>query len=100
MELAREKRPGHLRFCVPNYATFIHADRITRCTCTAKGDAASGTVHFRVSDLYEGDVDYLAKRQKGKWHITEFRLPRYGFRVVRNPKGLWKKQELSPKGKE
>lgn len=77
-------------------ATVIHADRITKLTCTVDGDRATGTVWFRVPDLYEGDVDYVARWHGEAWGITEFLLPGYKARLVRNDKGLWRHEPLKP----
>lgn len=46
--------------------TFTHADRITDFTCDVEGDVAKGTVSFKVPDLYQDKVDYVAKRKDDK----------------------------------
>jgi len=94
-ELCREHRLGPLVFTAP-YATMIHADRITKLTCTVEGEKASGTVVFQAPGLYEGDVDYVAERADGQWRITEFLLPGYGLKTVRTGKGAWEARELKP----
>ncbi len=71
--------------------TFIHADRITDFTCNVTGDMAKGTVSFKVPDLYQGKVDYVAKRKDGKWKIEQFMLPAYDIHIVRNAEGTWGK---------
>ena len=79
------------------YATAIHANRITAVACQVEGDRATGTVSFRVPKLYEGNIPYVARRQGDAWQIVEFRLPGHGFRVVRDAKGKWKREELPSK---
>jgi len=71
--------------------TFIHADRITDFTCDVKGDAARGTVSFKVPDLYQGKVGYLARRKDGQWRIEEFIVPAYDIHVRRSEEGTWEK---------
>jgi len=80
------------------YATMIHANRITSVTCKVEGDRATGAVSFRVPELYEGRIPYVARRKGEAWQIVEFRLPGHGFRVLRDAKGKWKREELKPKG--
>ena len=84
----------------PPYATLLHADRITEFTCDVKGDTATGAVSFRVPELYEGNVDYVALRKEGRWRIEEFLLPGLSLKVVRQgtATGTWKLEEL--KGKD
>ena len=70
--------------------TFIHEDRITDFVCKVDGDVATGTVSFRVPELYEGKVDFVARRFRQGWGILEFRMPAYGIHIVRTKHGLWK----------
>lgn len=72
--------------------TFLHADRITDCSCEADGDTAKGTVSFEVSQLYQGKVDYVAKRRGGSWQIQEFIMSAYDIHLVRNAEGKWEKK--------
>jgi hypothetical protein len=95
-ELARQVRIGPVRVPTP-YATAIHADRITDFSCTVEGDRATGTVAFRVPKLYEGDVEYVARRTAEGWRVEAFGLPRAGLRVVRTAKGLWKMKPIEAK---
>jgi RNA polymerase sigma factor (sigma-70 family) len=91
------------------YGTFIQPDFITGLTCRVKGDVAKGAVsfrglYFRVRDLrdllskgepmYEGRVEYTARRVDDGWRIEEFRLPNYKVKVVRKADGNWKKEKL------
>ena len=71
--------------------TFLHADRITGCTCEVNGDTAKGTVSFEVPELYRGKVDYAAKRKDGTWQIQEFIMSAYDIHVIRNEEGKWQK---------
>jgi hypothetical protein len=77
----------------PEPITFVHADRITGCTCTVKADTATGTVSYQAPGLYEGKFDYIAKREKGKWQITELVMPARKTHIVRNAKGMWEKSK-------
>ncbi len=81
------------------YATFLHANRITKVAAGVRGDEARGKVGFRVPDLYEGAIDYVAKRENGKWTLTEFHLPAHGWNIVRDKAGRWKatQKEAAPK---
>jgi len=72
--------------------TFIHADRITDCSCKVDGDQATGTVTFKVPKLYQGKVDYMARRTDDKWQIVEFTMPGRDIHVVRGDDGNWKKK--------
>jgi len=81
-------RVGKLRL-LKGPVTFIHADRITDLTCNVEGDTAKGTVAFKVPDLYQGSVKYVAKRKDGNWQIQEFILPAYDTHLVRNAEGTW-----------
>jgi hypothetical protein len=79
---------GPLRFAF-GPVSMIQADRITDCTCNADGDKATGVVSFTVPELYQGKVQYSARREKGKWRIVEFRMPANGIRIVRMDDGKW-----------
>ena len=72
--------------------TFLHADRITDCSCEVNGDTAKGTVSFEVPDLYRGKVDYVAERKDDAWRIHEFVMSAYGIHIVRNAEGRWEKK--------
>ena len=98
-EAYRRVRLAAMQIPAVPYVTVIHADRITGCTCRVDGDAATGTVTFRAPELYEGEVDYLARKKGEAWQIVEFRLPDCGIRVVRTAKGSWKKEPWKPAAK-
>jgi hypothetical protein len=72
--------------------TFLHADRITGCSCKVDGDTATGTVAFEVPELYRGKVDYVAVRKDDSWQIREFIMSAYGIHLVRDAEGKWKKK--------
>lgn len=74
------------------YATFIHPEYITDCTCKVDGDTATGTVTFRAEKLYEGKVDYTARKKDGSWRIEEFRLPDLKIHTVLGADGKWVKK--------
>ena len=96
-EIYRTVGVGKLRVRVAP-CTLIHAERITDFTCKVSGEIATGSVSFRVPDLYEGKIDYVARRKGTAWQIEEFKLPGYGKNVVRDATGLWKVKELKPQG--
>jgi hypothetical protein len=79
-----------LRLFRPKYVTFLHADRITKCTVKASGDKAQGTVAFKAPKLYEGKVHYKAKKTAKGWRIVEFSLPAHGVKTQLQASGLWK----------
>jgi len=84
----RSKRRRHILL---GPVTLIHKDRITDFTCEVSGDKATGTVSFKVPELYQGKVDYVATKFGGKrWFITEFTMPAYGIHLVRAHDGQWK----------
>lgn len=72
--------------------TFLHADRITDCSCEVNGDTATGTVSFEVPELYRGNVDYVATRVGEVWEIQEFIMSAYHIHLVRNADGKWEKK--------
>jgi hypothetical protein len=90
-ELHRERRTGERRILL-GPVTFIHADRITDFKCKVNGDTAAGTVSFKVPELYQGQVEYVAQKLGGKWFISEFIMPAYRIHVVRGDDGLWKQK--------
>ena len=87
-ELAEET----LRNRLFGLATVIHADRITDITCEVGGDKAKGTVSFKVPDLYQGKVEYVAVKSDGKWKIVAFSMPARKIHIVRDESGNWKKK--------
>jgi hypothetical protein len=88
-ELYRTKKTGK-RVILLQPITFIHADRITDLTCEVKDDAASGSVSFKVPELYQGKVDYKARKHEGRWYVVEFGLPAYSMSVAIGNDGQWK----------
>jgi hypothetical protein len=74
-------------------ATFIHANRITEITCEVAGDKATGAVSFKVPELYQGKVSYVAQRKETGWQITEFSMPAHGIQVVRGENGMWQEKK-------
>ncbi|MBM3981379.1 MAG: hypothetical protein FJ304_14045 [Planctomycetes bacterium] len=73
-------------------STLIHPEYITDCTCKVEGEAAMGTVSFKVDKLYEGKIDYTARKKDGKWRIEEFRLPDYKVTLALGADGKWVKK--------
>ena len=90
-ELYQERRTGK-RGILLGPVTFIHSDRITDFTCDVKTDKATGTVSFKVPNLYQGKVNYVARKLGTKWFITEFIMPAHGIHLVRSDDGLWKEK--------
>jgi len=91
-------RPGDLTKAISSsqrsgYVSFIQPQFITDCTCETTGDQAEGIVTFK-SDLYAGRIPFIARLTKNGWAITEFHLPKYGTRVVRDDEGLWSQEDL------
>jgi hypothetical protein len=76
------------------YATFLQPDLITHCTCQSDGDTASGFVTFSAPDLYAGKVQFIARRNEGKWQIEEFHLTNYGIKTVLGNDGKWQQSPL------
>ena len=76
----------------PSYASMIHPEYITDCTCKVDGDTATGTVTFKVEKLYEGKIDYVARKKDGRWRIEEFNLPDVKMRTVLGADGKWVKK--------
>ena len=92
-ELAEEinrsvRGAGRFRFAL-GPVTMIHADRITDFTCKVDGDSAKGTVSFKVPKLYQGKVNYVARRKNEKWRLEEFTMPAYKIHLVLGDKGMW-----------
>ena len=70
----------------------------------AKGVVSFRGLYFRIRDLrifakgeplYEGRVEYSARRVDGYRRLEEFRLPNYKVKVVRKADGNWKKETLA-----
>ena len=76
------------------YASFIQPKYITDCTCKSTADRAEGVVTFK-SELFAGRIPFVAMATKESWIITEFRLPHYQFRVVRDKDGVWSQEALN-----
>lgn len=75
------------------YASLIHPEYITDCTVKVTGDTATGTVSFKVEKLYEGEVEYKARKNKdGVWRVEEFRLPDYKVTLALGADGKWVKK--------
>jgi hypothetical protein len=72
--------------------TFVNADRITDFTCEVDGDTAEGSVSFKVPELYQGKVDYVARRKEDEWQIEEFVMSTYDIHLVRNTEGTWEEK--------
>jgi hypothetical protein len=74
------------------YASIIQPEYITECTCKVDGDTATGTVTFKADKVYEGKVEYTARKKDGKWRIEEFRVPDVKFTTTLGADGKWAKK--------
>lgn len=82
------------------YASFIQPKYITDCTCESTAERAEGIVTFK-HDLFTGRIPFVAQATKDGWIITEFRLPQYKTKVVRDKDGVWSQEDLKgPDDKE
>ncbi len=73
-------------------STVIQPEYITDCTCKVDGDTATGTVTFKAEKLYEGKVDYTAKKKGDTWRIEEFQLPDLKITIALGADGKWAKK--------
>jgi hypothetical protein len=74
------------------YGSVIQPEFITDCTCTVKGDTATGVVTFKADKAYQGKVEYTARVKDGKWRVEEFRMPNLKIAVKLGADGKWVKQ--------
>jgi hypothetical protein len=74
------------------YASVIHAEYITDCTCKTDGDTATGTVTFKAEKAYEGKAEYTARKKDGRWRIEEFRIPDLKLHTALGADGKWVKK--------
>jgi hypothetical protein len=75
------------------YASFIQPKYIAECTCDSTAERAEGVVTIK-HDLFRGTIPFVAQATKDGWVITEFRLPQYEIRVVRDKDGIWSQKPL------
>lgn len=81
-------------------ATVIRFEDITNCTCKVDGNTASGVVSFKTEKqygkstvkLYEGNIEYTARKKGDEWRIEEFRLPDYKVTLALGADGKWVKK--------
>jgi hypothetical protein len=78
------------------YASFIQPKYITDCTCESTAKRAEGVVTFK-HDRFAGRIPFVAQATKDGWVITEFCLPLYKIRVVRDKDGVWSQEALTGK---
>ncbi len=71
------------------YASFLQPEGLSDFTCQLDGSKARGAVSFRLKDLIQGRVHYVAEKTNGDWKITEFHLPTWEARTVLKA-GTWK----------
>jgi hypothetical protein len=73
-------------------ATLIQPEYITDCTCKVDGNTATGTVGFKAEKVYEGKVEYTARKRDGTWRIEEFHLRDMKVTLVLGADGKWVKK--------
>jgi len=99
------------------YASVIWPEYITACTRHVTGRTIAGKVSFRAEGVYEGAVEYTARRGPDGWRVVEFHLPKWGLRTTLGADGRWHgwsrvgpdrpldirprvKRDVQPKGRE
>jgi hypothetical protein len=73
-------------------ATIIQPEYITDCTCKVNGGTATGVVSFKAGTVYEGKVEYTARKKGGAWRIEEFRLTDPKITLALGADGKWVKK--------
>lgn len=86
-----------------SYASIILPEYIRDVTCERKGDEARGTVSFACPSpakptLWEGRVEWVARRGPTGWRIEEFHLPGHGIRT-RLVNGRWRAEDDANPGR-
>jgi len=66
----------------------LQLEYIAECTYESTADKAKGVVTFK-NDVYEGRIQFAARKLKTGWTITEFNMPHNKIRVVRGDDGKW-----------
>lgn len=69
--------------------TAVTRTGIKELTCELKDDQASGIAKIRFSDIFTANVQYQARLIDGKWQATEFSLPKWDVKIVRQPNQKW-----------
>jgi RNA polymerase sigma factor (sigma-70 family) len=78
------------------YCTLLQPEFITDVSCRVKGNEATGVVSFHADKLYEGRVEYTARRRKdGSWTIEEFRMDGYRLGVRLQANGNWQRFQIA-----
>lgn len=87
------------------YASLILPEYVREVTCERQAGEARGTLTFACvlagpakNVLYEGRVEWTARRAPSGWRIEEFRLPGHGIRVLLAD-GIWRAEDLAHPGK-
>ncbi len=71
--------------------TMIQSERITRCEADVDGNTATGSFDFHVPGLYEGNADFVAKKNDDQWQIVEFKMKTMGIHVAIDDEGKWRR---------
>lgn len=91
-EMTRNVRGvGRFRFAT-GPVTMIHGDRITDIHGEVNGDTATGVIKYRVPNLYQGKVHFVARKHDGKWRIEEFKMPARKVHIVLSEQGMWEEK--------
>jgi hypothetical protein len=77
------------------YVTVVQPEFITDFTCEMKGKVAKGVVKFKAPELYEGAVEYEARKSNaGVWLFVEFHFPQHKLTLKRDENGgYWKQRD-------
>jgi hypothetical protein len=73
------------------FASAIQPGDIKKVTCDVDGDTAKGAVTFAADKLYEGTVQYVAKKIDGRWKVIEFALPAHDIQIHRRADNSWQR---------
>lgn len=111
--------PAHLAAAISmsqakGYGSFLQPTFIKEVTCRVKDGVARGKVTFRGmyyrdfwdqlrgkgQPIYEGCIEFMARRVEDNWRVEEFRLPGYKIKVVRQANGNWRHETLADKSRD
>ncbi len=71
------------------FPSILHPEYVADLSIERNGNTATGTVHVRAPDVFEGTLGYTAFRNDTGWHVLELRLPHSGLRTTYEG-GLWR----------
>jgi hypothetical protein len=82
------------------YASFIQPEYVTNVTIQIDNLSAHGMVSFTAPDLYEGNVQYVARQKNERWSVEEFHLPNIGLSLHRQANGQWARMQAVDRSDE